>query len=88
MRFPAYCAALLRMLHLPASRAGEWVARVIDQTVAESHKRRPGGDAVLERRSEVMFVDAAGPMAESIVQSVSGGFPVDWIRQLPHSGGV
>ena len=77
MRFPAYCAALLRMLHLPASRAGGWVARVIDQTVAESHERGPRRDAVLERLSEVMFVDAADPMAESTVQSVSGGFPVD-----------
>ena len=57
--FNPLIAALPRVLHLPAARAGDWVARVIDQAVVESSERRPGGDAVLERLSEMMFIDVA-----------------------------
>ena len=57
--FNPLISALPRILHLPASRAGAWVAHAIHQAVIESTERRPGGNAVLERLSEVMFVDAA-----------------------------
>ncbi len=57
--FNPLISALPRILHLPATRAGDWVSRVIDQAVMESNNPRPGGDAVLERLSEMMFVDAA-----------------------------
>lgn len=56
--FNPLVAALPRILRIPASRAGSWVGRVIDQAVVESNEKRPGGDAVLERFSEMMFVDA------------------------------
>jgi AraC-like DNA-binding protein len=70
--FNPLVAALPRMLHLPASRAGDWVARVIDQAVAESNSKRPGGDAVLERLSEMMFVDAARRYLDSLPEDATG----------------
>ncbi len=70
--FNPLVAALPRMLHLPATRASGWVARVIDQAVAESNERRPGGDAVLERLSEMMFVDAARRYLEGLPEDATG----------------
>lgn len=55
--FNPLVAALPRLLHLPAARAGGWMAHVIDQAARESAERRAGGDAVLERLAEMMFVD-------------------------------
>ncbi|MFH1818532.1 MAG: cupin domain-containing protein [Pseudomonadota bacterium] len=57
--FNPLIAALPPILHLPAERASGWAARVIEQAVVESNHPRPGGDAVLERLAEMMFVDAA-----------------------------
>jgi AraC-like DNA-binding protein len=70
--FNPLVAALPRMLHLPASRAGAWVARVIDQAVAESNERRPGGDAVPERLAEMMFVDSARRYLDSLPEDATG----------------
>ena len=70
--FNPLIAALPRVLHLPASRAGSWVSHVIDQAVVESHSRRPGGDAVLERLSEMMFVDAARRYLDVLPEDATG----------------
>ena len=70
--FNPLVAALPRILHLPAARAGDWVARVIDQAVVESNERRPGGDAVLERLSEMMFVDVARRYLDSLPEEATG----------------
>lgn len=70
--FNPLVAALPRILHMPASRAGGWVSRVIDQAVAESQERRPGGDAVLERLAEMMFVDTARRYLDSLPQDATG----------------
>ena len=70
--FNPLLASLPRILHVPASRAGEWVTRVIDQAVVESNNRRPGGDAVLERLSEMMFVDAARRYLDSLPEEATG----------------
>ena len=70
--FNPLVAALPRILHLPAARAGGWVARVIDQAVVEPNNRRPGGDAVLERLSEMMFVDAARRYLDSLSEDATG----------------
>jgi AraC-like DNA-binding protein len=70
--FNPLIAALPRILHLPVSRAGGWVAQVIDQAVLESSERRPGGDAVLERLSEMMFVDAARRYLDSLPEDSVG----------------
>lgn len=70
--FNPLVAALPRLLHLPAARAGGWVARVIDQAVEESHERRPGGDAVLERLAEMMFVDTARRYLDALPDDATG----------------
>ncbi len=70
--FNPLVAALPRLLHMPASRAGGWVSRVIDQAVAESNERRPGGDAVLERLAEMMFVDTARRYLDSLPEDATG----------------
>jgi AraC-like DNA-binding protein len=70
--FNPLIAALPRILHLPASRAGGWVAHAIDQAVLESNERRPGSDAVLERLSEMMFVDAARRYLENLPEDSVG----------------
>jgi AraC-like DNA-binding protein len=70
--FNPLVAALPRMLHLPAARAGGWVGRVIEQAVIESSSPRPGGDAVLERLSEMMFVDAARRYLDDLPEDATG----------------
>lgn len=70
--FNPLVAALPRILHLPAARTGGWVARVIDQAVAESNDKRPGGEAVLERLSEMMFVDAARRYLDDLPEDANG----------------
>ena len=49
---------LPRMLHLRASEGDDWVAQFMRQAVEESRNRRMGGEVLLERMSEMMFVDA------------------------------
>ena len=69
--------ALPRMLHLPAGGIGAWVAPMLDQAAAESHQSRPGGAAVLERVSEMVFVDAARRYLEALPADASG-----WLAAL------
>jgi len=70
--FNPLVVALPRILHLPAAHAGEWVGRVMDQAVVESNDRRPGGDAVLERLSEMMFVDTARRYLDGLPEDATG----------------
>ena len=70
--FNPLLAALPRLLHLPAARAGDWVGRVIDQAACESTQPRPGADAVLERLAEMMFVDTARRYLESLPDNATG----------------
>lgn len=70
--FNPLVAALPRLLHLPAERTGAWIARVIAQAAEESAHRRPGSDAVLERLSEMMFVDTARRYLETLPEDAKG----------------
>jgi AraC-like DNA-binding protein len=70
--FNPLISALPPLLHVPASRDGEWVERVIDKAVSEYHDPRPGSDAVLERLSEMMFVDAARRYLETLPDDATG----------------
>lgn len=70
--------ALPRLLHLGAGGVGDWVAPVLDQAVAESRLRRPGSEAVLERVSEMVFVDAARRYLESLPEGGGSG----WLAAL------
>ncbi|HKQ61198.1 MAG TPA: AraC family transcriptional regulator [Candidatus Polarisedimenticolaceae bacterium] len=57
--FNPLLAALPRVLHVPGATLGadSWVASFLRAAVVESNQRRPGGEAVLERMSEMLFVE-------------------------------
>jgi AraC-like DNA-binding protein len=56
--FNPLIATLPRMLVIKANGRSDWIMRTILQAVEESASQRPGSEAVLERMSEMMFVDA------------------------------
>jgi AraC-like DNA-binding protein len=70
--FNPLIAALPRLLHLRASDDDAWIAKFTQQAVAESHARRPGGEAMLARMSEMMFVDAVRRYADELPQQSAG----------------
>jgi AraC-like DNA-binding protein len=70
--FNPLIAALPRMLHLRASEDAAWIANFAQQAVAESHARRPGGEAMLARMSETMFVDAVRRYADQLPANSAG----------------
>ena len=56
--FNPLLAALPRLLHVPgAADKGGWIGHFISVAVEEANRKRPGGEAVLERLSEMMFVE-------------------------------
>jgi len=57
--FNPLLASLPRVLRLPgmASERGSWIAGFLRSVVEESNRKRPGGEAVLERMSEMLFVE-------------------------------
>jgi AraC-like DNA-binding protein len=70
--FNPLIATLPRLLHLPATGDSAWVAQVMRQAVTASHDKRPGGDAVLERISEMMFVDAIRRYVDTLPEHSTG----------------
>ena len=70
--FNPLIAALPRLLHLPAADDSAWVGQVMRQAVDASQNKRPGGDAVLERISEMMFVDAVRRHVERLPEESTG----------------
>jgi AraC-like DNA-binding protein len=51
--------ALPRVMHVPGQALGDgaWIATFLGVVLDESRRRRPGGEAVLERMSEMLFVE-------------------------------
>lgn len=70
--FNPLIGALPRLLHLPVGDVGSWVAPVLDQAVSESRRHRSGSAAVLERVSEMVFVDATRRHLESLPEGGTG----------------
>lgn len=70
--FNPLIAALPRLLHLKSDGMGAWVPAVLDQAVAESRQSRAGSAAVLERVSEMVFVDLARRYLESLPDDAAG----------------
>ncbi|MFT3807100.1 AraC family transcriptional regulator [Arenimonas sp.] len=56
--FNPLLATLPRLLHLPADDGRSWGAQFAQLAAAESAVQSPGREAMLERLSEMMFVDA------------------------------
>jgi hypothetical protein len=75
--FNPLIGALPRLLHVPAGGVSAWVAPALEQAVAESREQRSGSTAMLERLSEMMFVDAARRHLASLGDDASG-----WLAAL------
>src|SRR5262249_50364037 len=56
--FNPLLASLPRVLRIPAAEGSPWIESFMRSVVEESNRKRPGGEAVLERMSEMLFVEA------------------------------
>lgn len=72
--FKPFFDSLPRILHVRADRSSPWMAAVVDQAARESHARTRGGSAVLERLSEMMFVDTLRRYLEDLPEGETGWF--------------
>lgn len=64
--------ALPRLLRLRAADVGAWVAPIMEQAVAEWDTPRAGGGALLQRVSEMVFVDATRRYLDSLPAQAQG----------------
>jgi AraC-like DNA-binding protein len=64
--------ALPRLLHLPAEGVGAWVAPMLKHAVSETGSPRAGGAALLQRVSEMVFVDGARRYLDSLPAEAQG----------------
>ncbi|PMR72196.1 AraC family transcriptional regulator [Halomonas heilongjiangensis] len=74
--FNPLLASLPHLLHVPA-RAGaddDWIAHFIRFALSESTDKRPGGEALLERLSEAMFVELMRRYLEAMPEEQSNWF--------------
>jgi AraC-like DNA-binding protein len=71
--FNPLLTALPRMLHVPdaAAKTG-WIGHFIRVAVEEANVKRPGGEAVLERLSEMMFVEVVRRHLEDLPSGHTG----------------
>jgi len=79
--FNPLLAALPRVLRVPggALGSGSWVTTFLQAVVAESNQRRPGGEAVLERMSEMLFVEVLRRHIDSLAPEQTG-----WLAGMRH----
>src|SRR5688572_11233754 len=70
--FNPLIATLPRMLHLPAEGRSALSEQFATFAAAESAARRPGSEALLERLSEMMFVDAIRRHVEHLPPETTG----------------
>jgi AraC-like DNA-binding protein len=70
--FNPLIAALPRLLHLTAPSDGAWIGQAMHHAIQASRNKRPGGEAVLERISEMMFVDAVRRHVERLPEEGTG----------------
>ena len=70
--FNPLIAALPRLLHLPSAGGQDWAVQCMRQAATESTSRRPGGDAMLERLSEMMFIDAVRRYLDALPEDSLG----------------
>ena len=72
--FNPLLAALPRVMHVTGSVLGAdaWVTTFLRTAVAESNHKRPGGEAVLERMSEMLFVEVLRRYVDSLPAEETG----------------
>jgi AraC-like DNA-binding protein len=64
--------ALPRLLHLPAEGVGAWVVPMLEHAASESGTRRAGSAALLQRVSEMVFVDGARRYLDTLPPQAQG----------------
>ena len=74
--FNPLLATLPRMIHAPAADAGpdDWIVHFARIATTESRDKRLGGEAVLERMSEMMFVELLRRYLQRLPKNHSGWF--------------
>jgi len=70
--FNPLIATLPRLSHLRATESQDWIAEFMRHAVAESKNKRPGGEAMLERMSEMMFIDAVRRYVDTLPEDSRG----------------
>jgi AraC-like DNA-binding protein len=70
--FNPLLASLPRMLRIPNLASAEGFAGLLRLMVEESSRKRPGGEAVLERMSEMLFVEVLRHYADSLAPEQTG----------------
>jgi AraC-like DNA-binding protein len=71
--FNPLLASLPRLLHMKgAANRGGWNEQFIALAVDEANRKRPGGEAVLERLSELMFIDVVRRYLDSLPEDQTG----------------
>jgi AraC-like DNA-binding protein len=72
--FNPLIATLPRVLHVPARGAadGNGISEFVRLAVTESNRKRPGGEALLERLSEMMFVEVVRRYLEGLPEGQTG----------------
>jgi len=70
--FNPLIATLPRLLHLRSTGSQDWIAQFMRHAVLESKNKRPGGEAMLERMSEMMFVDAVRRYVDTLPENSRG----------------
>jgi AraC-like DNA-binding protein len=70
--FNPLIATLPRLLHLPATGGDAWSEQFVHLAATESNSKRPGSEVLLERMSEMMFVDAVRRHVDSMPEQSTG----------------
>ncbi len=72
--FNPLLASMPRVLRMPgiAADRSSWVASFLRSVVEESSGKRPGGEAVLERMSEMLFVEVLRRYADALAPDQTG----------------
>lgn len=73
--FNPLLAALPRLLHVPAAEASDGLVALLRQAIESAHAGRPGSDVVLERLSEMLFVDAIRRYVDQLPPEHAGWLP-------------
>jgi AraC-like DNA-binding protein len=81
--FNPLLAGMPRMLRIPGVAAGHgtWMADFLRSVVEESNQKRPGGEAVLERMTEMLFVEVLRRYAVSLPAEQTG-----WLAGMRDAG--
>ena len=72
--FNPLLASMPRVLRMPglAADGSSWIATFLRSAVEESSRKRPGGEAVLERMSEMMFVEVVRRYVDTLPPDQTG----------------